>query len=229
MRKKWNELKEGFRKYKAKKVLEDGLSPYEGKDSISPDGFLNMQRMALKPQYASPEQMLWIPAINAGTRNLVARVCSIGKLTFATITWKGDAMIITLPRHKGDQTGERVMERHVHANPVDAWGCFIFWLGIRVLSSGSSGISHYIFGEDVETLGADGVTACKVHRDDAFGKWIRKLVSSLSVEEQLDNFGTLGAVLGTQSNRKGGLEDMTTSPDGPPPIAALLRAGMNHY
>ena len=225
MRKKWNALKDGYRKYKAKKVLDDGLSPYEGKDSISREGFLNMQRLALQPAHATPEQMLWIPALNAGTRNLVARVCSIGKLTFATIGWKGDAMIITLPRHKGDPGGERVMERHVHANPHDPWGCFIFWLGIRILSSGSSGISHYVFGEDVEVIGLDGAANYISHKDDAFGSWIRKVVNGLSAEEQLAKFGTLGAELGTQSNRKGGLEDMTTSPDGPPPVAALLRAG----
>jgi len=132
LRKKWQELKLGFKAYRAKKVLEEGFSPYEGKESMSREGFINLQRVAVDPQYATAEQMLWIPVMNAGTRNLVARVRSIGHLTYPSMSWEGDCMVITLPRHKGDPTGEKKMKRHVHCNFIDPWCCFVVLVSLSI-------------------------------------------------------------------------------------------------
>jgi hypothetical protein len=46
-----------------------------------------------------------------------------------------------------------------------------------------------------------------------------------TMEEQIRLFGGPAKDFGTHSNRKGGLEELTTSPDGPPPVAALMRSG----
>jgi len=89
LRKKWQELKQGFKSFRAKKVLEDGFSPYEGRESMSRDGFINLQRMAVDPSHSTTTQMLWVPVMNAGTRNLVARVRSIGQLTYPSMSWEG--------------------------------------------------------------------------------------------------------------------------------------------
>jgi hypothetical protein len=70
LRAKWDSFRTGFRKHRANVIVEDGLSVYEGKDSMSRKAYLNLQKLALDPNYCTPEKMVWIPAMNAGTRNL---------------------------------------------------------------------------------------------------------------------------------------------------------------
>jgi hypothetical protein len=82
--------------------------------------------LALDPESTSPFQMLWVPMMNSGSRNLAARINSIGQMIMGTIRWKNDCLCITIPRHKVDPMGERVMERHIHANPLDPLSCFKF-------------------------------------------------------------------------------------------------------
>jgi hypothetical protein len=98
LKEKWAKFKTGFRKMRAENVIEEGLSVYEGKDSLSRLGYRELQKLALDPQYATPDQMLWVPAINAASRNLVQRVNSVGQLTFGIFHWKQDCMCITLSR-----------------------------------------------------------------------------------------------------------------------------------
>ena len=131
-------------------------------------------------------------------------------------------MVISLARHKGDPTGEKKMKRHVHCNPLEPWGCFIFWLGVRLLCSYSCGKSHFVFADEVLPDEQSGSSAFTTLKERAFGTWMHKVMKGLSMEGQYTKFGVAIEDLGTQSNRKGGLEEMTTSPDGPPPIAALL-------
>jgi hypothetical protein len=169
--------------------------------------------------------MLWVPVINAASRNLVQRVKSIGQLTFGIFHWKQDCMCITLPRHKGDAGGERVMERHVHCNPEMPWDCFIFWLGVRILSSSSCGLSHFVFGDDVASGNTDRGSVSTSKKNGAFVTWMHKTMGSFPVKDQLIKFDGLAVDTGTHSNRKGGMEDMATTTDGPPICASFLRAG----
>jgi hypothetical protein len=191
LKKKWQELKLGFKSYRAKKVLQEGFSPYEGKESMSREGFINLQKLALNPAVSTPDQMLWLPLMNAGTRNLVARVCMIGHLTYPSISWVGDCMVINLARHKGDPTGEKKMKRHVHCNPMDPWCCFVFWLGIRILTSPSCGRSHDVFAEEMlESLpAAEQAKSQSGLKERAFGTWMHKATRDMGLEEQYPLFG----------------------------------------
>jgi len=153
----WNQYASGYRRVKVQQVVDLGLSVYEGKDSMTRKAFVNLQRLTLTGA-CTPSQMRWVPQMNAGTRNLIVRVTSIGQLVTSTIRWKNDCLCITLPRHKGDQTGERVIERHVHANVRDPLSCFVFWLGIRILCEPTAGQSHYLFGDDIALYHREGTT-----------------------------------------------------------------------
>jgi len=228
LRHNWKQYSAGYQRVQPRQVIDMGLTVYEGKDSLTRKGFLNLQRLTLQGS-CTKSQMLWVPQMNAGTRNLVARVNSIGQLITSTIRWKNDCLCITLPRHKSDQTGERTIERHIHANATDPLACFIFWLGIRILCEPTAGKSHYVFGDNIALYHRDGRRGPN-QRDEAFGEWMGKAMSMCggrkrTVEEQLELFDCLAKYLGTHSNRKGSLEELTTSPDGPPPVAALLRSG----
>jgi len=226
LRHKWNQLTVGYKKTRSLKIITDGENVYEGRDSLSRRGYLNLQRLAFCPAKCNPTQMNWVPQMHAASRNLVARISSIGQLTWGTIRWKRDCLCITLPRHKGDTQGERVMERHVHANPLEPLSCFIFWLGVRLLTDPSCGKSHFIFGDDTTwKKGGKGSKSASC-KDDAFGRWMKNAIcDGRTVEEQIALFDSPGHGLGSHSNRKGQLEELTTSPEGPPPAAALHRSG----
>ena len=151
--------------------------------------------------------MLWVPQMNAVSRCLIQRINNIGQLTFTTMRWKNDALCITIPRHKGDTKEERMMERHIHANPYDLLSCFIFWLGIRILTHTSVGKSHYVFGDELSSEFKSSGKKKTSHKDEAFALWMRTATKDLTVEEQIRNFDGLVKQLGTHSNRKGSIEE----------------------
>jgi hypothetical protein len=72
-----------------------------------------------------------------------------------------------------DPKGERMMERHIHANPYDPLSCFIFWLGVRLLSHTSVGKSHYVFGDELATDFKSTGKKKTSHKDEAFALWMR--------------------------------------------------------
>jgi hypothetical protein len=49
--------------------------------------------------------------------NLMARSISVATIMYNHIAWANDALVITLPRHKGDQEGSNSYPKHVYANP----------------------------------------------------------------------------------------------------------------
>jgi hypothetical protein len=223
---RWKSFSMGFKKTRAADIITEGLSVYEGKDSLSRKAFRNLQLLALDPECTTPSQMLWVPLMNAGSRNLAARINSIGQMVMGTIRWKNDCLCITIPRHKGDPMGERVMERHIHANPLDPLSCFIFWLGVSMVSNPESGSSHFIFGDECAAAhrGDDSRKRTSV-KDQAFGAWMSRAMRDFSVEEQVRLFEGLAKDHGAHGNRKGAYEEMGTCPDGPGFICVMNRAG----
>jgi hypothetical protein len=89
----WNQYIAGYKRVQPLQVVDLGLTVYEGKDSLSRLGYMNLQRLTLEGA-CSPSQMMWVPQMNAGTRNLVARVNFIGQLISSTIRWKNDCMLL---------------------------------------------------------------------------------------------------------------------------------------
>jgi hypothetical protein len=222
----WKNYSKGYKRVKVKQVVDRGLSVYEGKDSLSREGFINLQKKTLTG-LLNKHQMLWIPQMNVASRNLVARISSVGQLTTTTIRWKGDALCLTIPRHKSDQSGDRIVERHVHANPKDPFCCFIFWLGIKILCDPTAGTSHFLFGDD--DIIVDGRRRVS-KKDEAFGDWMKRALCGtrkdpIPLDLQIRLWGCPGKDLGAHSNRKGSYELLCGIIDGPPVAAAMIRAG----
>lgn len=63
---------------------------------------------------------------------MFARSHSVASLMYSHFQWKDDAIVVTLPRHKGDQEGVRIYPIHVYANPLDPMVCPILSLAIYV-------------------------------------------------------------------------------------------------
>ena len=54
---------------------------------------------------------------------------------FDHISWNGDAMVVNLPRQKGDQEGVRCFPKHIYANHNDPLLCPILTIGLHIICS----------------------------------------------------------------------------------------------
>lgn len=68
------------------------------------------------------------------TWNLMARSNSTSLIKLKHVCWRDDALIITLPQHKGDKTGKHTYGRHVYANPLQPEICPITALAVLIFS-----------------------------------------------------------------------------------------------
>jgi hypothetical protein len=62
--------------------------------------------------------------------NLIARTATISSMMMQHIGWEGDALLISTPKHKGDQEGVKCFARHVYANPSNPAICPVLALAI---------------------------------------------------------------------------------------------------
>lgn len=100
--------------------------------------------------------------------NLFARSHSVASLMFVHFDWQDDCLVITVPRHKGDQEGARIFPVHVYANPLMPTICPILSLALYVFCS---------------TLHADTCNEWKLfagaHTEGKFSNWLHELVEDL--------------------------------------------------
>ena len=67
--------------------------------------------------------------------NLMCRSISTANLMYTHMSWIGDALVVNLPKTKGDQDGSKSYPKHVYANPHDPSICPILHLALKVVSS----------------------------------------------------------------------------------------------
>jgi len=70
--------------------------------------------------------------------NLMARSHSVGNIMLQHIRWADDSLIVRLPKHKGDQEGDRALlvDRHAYANPIEPVVCPILSLAVLTYCKG---------------------------------------------------------------------------------------------
>ncbi len=66
--------------------------------------------------------------------NLMARVSTIASIKLQHLSWQQDSMIVSIPKHKDDQTGCNSIPRHVYANPLMPAICPVLALAVMVFS-----------------------------------------------------------------------------------------------
>ena len=62
--------------------------------------------------------------------NLMARSVSVGDMMLQHLKWKQDSLVCQLPKHKGDQSGTKIIDRHVFANPLEPVICPVLALAV---------------------------------------------------------------------------------------------------
>jgi hypothetical protein len=66
--------------------------------------------------------------------NLLARSSTVAAIMLSHIDWSGDALVINIPRHKGDVHGLHCHPRHLFADPEHPWRCPVTALAVLVFT-----------------------------------------------------------------------------------------------
>lgn len=90
------------------------------------------------------------------------------------------------------------------------------WLGIRILSVESAGLSKFILGEE----------GSKAIHSDRLTEVLKKVLSKAPKEEVAEILGCLSSEFSAHDLRKYGAECLACGPDGPNPMAICDR--LNH-
>jgi len=146
--------------------------------------------------------------------NMMARSGTVASIMLQHIKWEEDAMVLTSPMHKGDQTGARTIQRHLYSNPLDPVLCPVLALAVLMFSKSirtpNENQKFRLFeGDDQE---------------GRFSKTLGRVLKDLNdSEEKL--LGCKKKEIGTHSARKGAPSYCLSMVDGPSAIPVYLRAG----
>jgi hypothetical protein len=128
------------------------------------------------------------------------------------VDWREDCLVITLAKHKGDQSGEGLSnEKHIYANPLNPSICPILALAVLIFCTHrgqSTRLQQLYNGKNSE---------------QRFGK-ILKVILNL-IDSQLITLGANVGDIGTHSNRKGAASFVLNLSSTISPVNVYLRAG----
>ena len=126
---------QGYKKIVAEKKLNGVMDVKEGKYALSFAGhcFLCYVFLSLRPcgkKYPFKESIFgW--CFQTFCWNIIGRCSNVQSLMLQHFNWVEDAMVLKVPQHKGNQTGESLsMDKHVYANPLEPKICTILSLAV---------------------------------------------------------------------------------------------------
>lgn len=185
------ELKMFLRGYK--RFIQDrkqaGVHPiHEGKRHLTFVGYVSLAKYAIRQQ-ESRDSSLFAHTFLVLCWNLFARSHSVSTLMLQHISWDNDAMVVTLPKHKGDQEGSRVYPKHVYANPYLPEICPILSLAIYTFSTNS-----------FHRNGSDWMVFQGGNQETKFSHWLVNALKRDDVHE-LAELHAIAKELGTHSLR----------------------------
>ena len=140
------------------------------------------------------------------------------------VSWEASSLLVSTPKHKGDQEGAKCFSRHLYANPLHPVICPVLALAILTFMS--------VLKHDPQTDGGALSSAALpnyrifdgAHSESRFSDVLSRAIASLS-EGDLSRLGGGKKQLGTHSVRKGAASYCAGMINGPSTVQVLLRAG----
>jgi hypothetical protein len=212
-------LLNGYKRKVSDLKLEGKMSVFEGKYHLSFQGYCVLAKQLLTSEVFNHMLFGWPYLVLQW--NLIARTNTIASMMMEHISWEGDALLISTPKHKGDQEGVKCFARHVYANPSNPTICPV--LSLAILTFVRSIRHDHELSPTVQSLPNfrvfDG-TDNTARYSDVLGRIIATVPPS---EAHL--LGGDKKQLGTHSVRKGAASYCAGMISGPSTVQVFLRAG----
>ena len=182
----------GYKKEIAAKREKGIMKTNEGKAPLTFAGYCEMSRVlaTLAPEgkkHTWAESMFgW--SFQVLSWNCMARCHSVGALMCQHINWEDDCLVVTLTKHKGDQTGEQEgRAKHVYANPFMPQVCPVLALAVYIFSTPRKRTDKLQLFEGANPE----------------ARYVKVMHRALEMMPDSLNLGACKKDIGTHSNRKG--------------------------
>jgi hypothetical protein len=184
----------GYKSLVATKKANGIMDVNEGKRPLSFGGYVQLaetfETLAPKRAKYSFDEGIFAWCFLLLSWNMMARSASVGNIYLQHIDWQGDCLVINIPKHKGDQTGEGLGHaKHIYANTVNSHICPILALAIYIFCSGE--LNGTYSGNKL------------FPGDEPEGRFTKVLSSILKEDDRPLELGASRLDIGTHSNRKG--------------------------
>jgi hypothetical protein len=212
-------LLKGYERMLATLRLEGKRKAFEGKLHLTFAGYCSLAQASFNTKPFA--QMLFAWPYLVMQWNLMARAASVSSLMMEHVAWEGDALLISLPKHKGDQEGVKNYARHLYANVLNPFICPVLALAVLIFT--------YVLKHDPDAaMGSDAVPSYRIFdgsdNESRFSAILKRRIKSLSEAEMRTLGGTITEI-GTHSVRKGAASYCAGMINGPSPLQICLRGG----
>lgn len=216
---KLSSFMKGYKRQVSEMRQNGEMKLYEGKHPITMSGFKLIAGKLMQVREEESKSKDWSRNVFwcffVLQWNLMARCSTIAAIMLQHLSWQEDALVVTTPKHKGDQEGAKVYPRHVYANPFEPFICPILSLAVLIFSRS---YAHSEEPKDKNKLFQGE------QQESRFSKILRRTLTNLQPTEA----ALLGAKpedIGTHSCRKGAPTYCYSVNGGPSATNISLRAG----
>jgi hypothetical protein len=213
-------LLKGYQRRVSDLKLEGRMQVFEGKYHLPFQGYAVLAKFLFRSTRFDEVLFAWPFLVLQW--NLIARTATVSSIMMEHVGWEEDSLLITTPKHKGDQEGVKCFARHLFANPLFPEICPV--LALAVLTFART-LRH-----DPSSDESDGAVPPNFRIFDGpnstarFSDTLQRCIARLPD----GNAALLGAEkkqLGTHSVRKGAASYCSGMMNGPSMVQVFLRAG----
>lgn len=211
-------LMKGYQRRVSEFKLDGKMPVFEGKYHLPFAGYRVLASLLFRSSAFG--EMLFAWPFLVLQWNLIARTATVSSMMMEHIGWEGDALLITTPKHKGDQEGVKCFARHVYANPIIPAICPVLALAIVTFVR--------TLRHDPSTSGPAAPASFRVfdgpNSSARFSSVLSRIIAAVP-DAELHLLGGEKKQLGTHSVRKGAASYCAGMINGPSTVQVFLRAG----
>jgi hypothetical protein len=211
-------LLNGYKRRVSDLKLQGKMAVFEGKYHLTFEGYRTLANHLFTSHPFNQMLFAWPYLILQW--NLIARTATVSSMMMEHIGWEADALLITTPKHKGDQEGVKCFARHLYANPAHPAICPV--LALAILTFVRS-LRH-----DPDSPGGDALPSFRVfdgeNNGPRFSDMLLRTIAAVPPSEA-HVLGGEKNQLGTHSVRKGAASYCAGMINGPSTVQVFLRAG----
>jgi hypothetical protein len=212
-------LLNGYKRRVSDFKLDGKMPVFEGKYHLTFEGYRVLASLLMKSEPFNQMLFGWPYLILQW--NLIARTATVSSMMMEHIGWEADALLITTPKHKGDQEGVKCFARHLYANPSDPSICPV--LALAILTFVRS-LRH----DPDSSSSPDSTPNFRVfdgsNSSSRFSEVLLRIITAVPASE-VHLLGGEKKQLGTHSVRKGAASYCAGMMNGPSTVQVFLRAG----